>query len=195
MNVDTNKELVEHLRSNEPGAFNDLYWKYHAVIYYNSLKLVKETCAAEDIVQEVFISLWEKRQTLDPELDIAGWLFVVSYNKSVTYLKHKLRQSMAQTYQLLPEAESPEVENLYIARSNMLEKAVGELSPQKRKVFELCKLQRKTYEEAAIELKLSKHTVKEYLSGAVVSIKEFVKQHPEHSAILIYLIIFEHFSN
>ena len=72
----------------------------------------------------------------------------------------------------------------------VIEKAVDQLSPQKRKVFELCKIQRRTYEKAAEELHISKYTVKEYLSEAMISIKKYVGQHPTHAGIVIYFLSF-----
>ena len=192
MNGNINKELTEHLRNNDQEAFNVLYWKYHSAIYYNVLKLTRDNVIAEDLVQEVFIALWKKRSTLDPEQDILGWLFVVSYNKSISYLKQKLKESLVHASLQQPAEEKIDAgEELVNAQVTILEKAIEQLSPQKRKVFELCKLQSRTYEEAAEELKLSKHTVKEYLSGAVISIKEYIKQHPEYSTILLYAILSE----
>lgn len=192
MKGNLNKELAELLRKNDKEAFNVLYWKYHSAIYYNVLKLTRDFIIAEDIVQEVFITLWEKRHNLDPEQEISGWLFVVSYNKSVSHLKRKLKESLAQTGLHQPLEDTIDAgHDLVNTQLNMLEKAIEQLSPQKRRVFELCKLQRRTYEEAAEELQLSKHTVKEYLSGAVISIKEYIKQNPEYSAIFLCAISFE----
>ena len=83
------KELAEQLTNNDINAFNAIYWMYHAAIYSNVLKLTRDVVATEDIVQEVFVSLWEKRSTIKPEQGVGGWLFVVSYHKSITYLKIK----------------------------------------------------------------------------------------------------------
>ncbi len=189
-----NKELTGRLRNGEKEAFNALYWKYHAVIYSNVFKLVRDFIITEDIVQEVFIALWEKRSSMDPEQEISGWLFVVSYNKSVSYLKRKLKESLAQTGLQQPGEDTPDPEDdLVHLQVSILEKAINQLSPQKRRVFELCKLQSRTYEEAAEELKLSKHTVKEYLSGAVFSIKEYIKQHPERSGMFLCAVSFQNF--
>ena len=55
---------------------------------------------------------------------------------------------------------------------------MDQLSPQKRKVFELCKVQGRTYKKAAEELHISKYTVKEYLSEALISIKKYIGEHP-----------------
>jgi RNA polymerase sigma-70 factor (ECF subfamily) len=67
----------------------------------------------------------------------------------------------------------------------VLENALSCLSPQRRRAFELCKLQGKTYEEAAMELRISKYTVKEYLSAAIASIKEYSLHHPGSTVALI----------
>ena len=190
MKGNTNKELAELLRNDNKEAFNALYWKYHSAIYYNVLKLTRDLIISEDIVQEVFITLWEKRHSLDTEQEISGWLFVVSYNKSVSHLKRKLKESLAQTGLQQPLEDTIDAgDNLVNAQVGILEKAIQQLSPQKRRVFELCKLQSRTYEEAAKELNLSKHTVKEYLSGAVISIKEYIKQHPEYSLIFLSAVL------
>ena len=184
------EELLTRLQKGDMKAFDDLYWKYQKAVYLNVLKLTKDISAAEDIVQEVFISLWEKRHTIDTGRSVSGWLFVSSYNRSINVLKKKLRESHApmEIDQLSEESEPQQhIEDLHLA---ILEKAIAQLPPQKRRVFELCKLQGKTYEEAAIEMNLSKHTVKEYLSGAISFIKDFVHQHPESGKDLIVLFVF-----
>ncbi len=191
MDSNKNNELITRLRNDDKEAFNELYRKYHSAIYYNVLKLTRDSIVAEDIVQEVFITLWEKRYSLDIEKEISGWLFVVSYNKSIDCLKRKLKESLAQTaLQQNSENTTDTGNSLFNIRMSILERAVEQLSPQKRRVFELCKLQRKTYAEAADELHISKHTVKEYLSGAVIFIRNYIKQYPECTIILFSAILF-----
>jgi RNA polymerase sigma-70 factor (family 1) len=180
-------DLASRLRNDDISAFNTLYWEYHGAIYANAFKLIKDPIIAEDIVQEVFVTLWEKRHTIDPKQNIAGWLFVVSHHKTIDQLKRKLRQALAEKI-LHAVIEDPNaVENDFTDEQiDAIEKAVDQLSPQKRKVFELCKVQRRTYEKAAEELHISKYTVKEYLSEAIISIKKYIGQHPTHAGILIY---------
>ena len=186
-----NNELIRRLQNDDKEAFDELYWKYHSAIYYNILKLTRDLIVTEDIVQEVFITLWEKRDSLDIEKEISGWLFVVSYNKSIDYLKRKLKESLAQTALQQNDEHTIDAEgDLVNIRMNILEKAIEQLSPQKKRVFELCKLQRKTYAEVADELQISKHTVKEYLSGAVIFIKKYINQYPEYSVIFFSVILF-----
>ena len=72
----------------------------------------------------------------------------------------------------------PEETHLTIEeKTQLLTEAINQLSPQKRKVLELCKLQGKTYEETARELHISRHTVKEYLASAISHVKGYIRQH------------------
>lgn len=179
--------LALRLRGDDIGAFNTFYWEYHGAVYANALKFIKDPSIAEDIVQETFVALWEKRHSIDPKQDIAGWLFVVCHHKTIDQLKRKLRHALAEKV-LQAAINDPNTVEDDITEEQLgaIEKAVDQLSPQKRKVFELCKVQKRTYEKAAEELQISKYTVKEYLSEAMISIKKYVGQNPTHANTLIY---------
>lgn len=180
-------DLALRLRNNDVGAFNKFYWEFHGAVYANALKFIKDPSIAEDIVQETFVALWEKRHSIDPKQDIAGWLFVVSHHKTIDQLKRKLRHSLAEKIlQAVIEDPNTIEDDITEEQLDALEKAVDQLSPQKRKVFELCKVQKRTYEKAAEELQISKYTVKEYLSEAMMSIKKYIGQHPTQSNTIIY---------
>lgn len=172
-------ELLSRLEKGDMQAFDELYWKYQKAVYRNVYKLTRDSVIAEDIVQEVFIGLWEKRSTIDTGRSVAGWLFVSSYNRSINALKKKLKESLVYKASDQTDTKSEYDQAISDMQLNVLEKAITELSPQKRRVFELCKLQGRSYEEAATELKISKHTVKEYLSAAISFIKDYARQHPE----------------
>ncbi len=186
------KDLASRLRNDDIHAFNTLYWEYHTAVYANALKLIKDPVIAEDIVQEVFVTVWGKRHTIDPEQDFAGWLFVISYHKTIDQLKRKLKEALAhkninistEDHSIFVNVDSKE------EQLTAIEKAMDQLSPQKRKVFELCKVQGRTYKKAAEELHISKYTVKEYLSEALVSIKKYIGEHPRQTGIFIYFLIF-----
>ena len=188
-------DLALRLRNDDIDAFNTLYWEYHATVYANSLRLIKDPAIAEDIVQEVFVTLWAKRHTIDPEQDIAGWLFVISHNKTVDQLKRKLKQDLARKNLSIVTEDHSIIVNADLKEEQLcaIEKAMDKLSPQKRKVFELCKVQGRTYKKAAEELHISKYTVKEYLSEALVSIKKYIGEQARQTGIFIYLLISTNF--
>ena len=191
MKSNKTNDLASRLRNDDIDAFNTLYWEYHATVYANSLRLIKDTSIAEDIVQEVFVTLWGKRHTIDPELDVAGWLFVISHNKTVDQLKRKLKQDLARRHLSIVIEDHSTIVNADLKEEQLcaIEEAMDKLSPQKRKVFELCKVQGITYKKAAEELHISKYTVKEYLSEALVSIKKYIGEQARQTGIFIYLLI------
>ena len=186
------KELVDRLKNDQVRAFDLLYDKYLPDIYANTLKIVKDKIAAEDIVQEVFIALWEKRQSLRSDENVAGWLYVVSYNKSLNFLRANLKTAIKQSaYREYMEEyiEVSEGDNT-VNQWRVLEEAIESLSPQKRKVFELCKLSRKSHQEVAEEMRLSKYTVKEYLYEAIISVKNHIRQNKEIPLAILLIRLF-----
>jgi RNA polymerase sigma-70 factor (family 1) len=178
MDSNGDKDLVFRLHDDDIGAFDMLYQKYHHAIYRNILKLTKDDDIARDILQDIFVALWEKRTDINPDQSVSGWLFVLSFNKSISYLRKKVRETTV--VNTMPfsemEAESSDVQ-LMDEQYYLLQQAINQLSPQRKKVFTLCKLEGKTYEEAAEKLNLSKHTVKEYLGHAVAAVKNHIKEH------------------
>jgi RNA polymerase sigma-70 factor (ECF subfamily) len=172
-------ELVCLLKKDDVDAFDVLYHRYFQSIYRNVFKLTKDHVATQDLVQDVFTDLWDKRGTLDPDKPVAGWLFVSSYHKTVSALRKAFRESLlrVQRAEDLLVVKAPD-EALAETQSALIYEAMRHLSPQKRKVFQLCKLEGKSYAETAEALSLSKHTVKEHLSGALSHIRKFVEQHP-----------------
>ena len=185
-------DLASRLRNDDIIAFNTLYWEYHAAVYANALKLIKDPVIAEDIVQEVFVTVWAKRHTIDPEQDFAGWLFVISYHKTVDQLKRKLKDALAHRKISVSIEDQSILVNTDLKEEQLtaIEKAMDQLSPQKRKVVELCKVQGRTYKKAAEELHISKYTVKEYLSEALISIRKYIDEHPRQTGIVIYFLVF-----
>lgn len=170
------KALVSLLHDGLNEGFDSLYWKYHQLIYMNVYKFVKNKEESQDILQDVFATLWESRQNISQEQSVSGWLFVISFNKSVNHVKKKIRHSAAQDKVIsLYHANYDDKDDSLDEHYQILHSAIRELSPQKQKVFTLCKLEGKSYEEAARQLNISRHTVKEYLSLAMYAVKDAFK--------------------
>ena len=188
----SDQELTSLLKDGERQAFDELYWRYHQAVYRNIFKFTKDEDVAMDILQDVFAALWDKRHKLDANQSVSGWLFVVSFNQSVNYTKKKLKEANYLQSISAIEMETDVEPNISDVRYELLEQALKQISPQRRRVFELCKLEGKTYEEAAAEMNISKHTVKEYLSGAMLSIKEFIKANPGYSETVVLALFIQY---
>ncbi len=189
-------ELAVALAAGSKDAFDTIYLLYNRPVYANIFKMVCEPQQAEDLLQEVFLALWENRCSIHNNKSVAGWLFVVSYNKAASFLKKRLKESMMMTE--WPDGFEPAVqytddeETLYEAQLEILQDAVDKLPSQKRKVFRLCRLEGKSYEEVAELLDISVSSVKDYLKQATRLVKTHISlKHAGSTAgiglILLYL--------
>lgn len=188
-------KLVTRLLSDDISAFDELYWKYHQRVYLNILKITKDEDVSHDILQDVFVTLWEKRLTIDREQSVSGLIFVISFNKAVNSARKKLSEQNAQnkiaSFPIIEDTR--EDHEAYEVQYQLLKEAVEQLSPQKRKVFTLCKLEGKSYEQVATELNISKYTVKEHLSLAMLSVKDYIRKHPDLWKVTATLLFIDFF--
>ncbi|HEX6432308.1 MAG TPA: sigma-70 family RNA polymerase sigma factor, partial [Niastella sp.] len=154
-----------------------IWQKYHQAVLANICKLISKQPEAEDILQEVFITLWQKRQTLTPNQSIAGWLFTTSYYKSLEQLKRSIRlsfDSLDEQVASLATETPTNFEQEYAEKLTVLNAAIESLPPRKKSAFTLCRLEGKTYEEAAAELGLSTETVKDYVKYSAKMLREYI---------------------
>jgi RNA polymerase sigma-70 factor (ECF subfamily) len=183
--------LCERLKSGDVDAYKLVYDKYHSPLYYYALKFVKMPELAEDVIHDVFLKLWEIRAQLKPEFGIAGYLYKISRNQVFKLIKKIAAETELRGKVLgiiedqLIEGEADLQWNEY---AGLLGNAIEQLAPQCKKVFNLCRQEGKTYEEAAQILGISKHTVKEHMMAAMKSIKKYFRQNAD---IVFSLLIIE----
>ena len=117
---------------------------------------------------------------------------MISHHKTVDQLKRKLKAALVQKKLSIFREDRSIIVNAEVREEQLcaIEEAMDQLSPQKRKVLELCKVQGRTYKKAAEEMHISKYTVKEYLSEALLSIKKYIGEHPPQTGIIIYFLVF-----
>lgn len=173
-------EQMAALARGEVRAFDALYSQYQRPVYANILKMVKDVAAAEDLLQEVFVALWEHRLRLDLRRPVGGWLFVVSHNKAAAYLKKRVRETLALSAAPAPDGPAAEqraaVETeLFEQQWARLEAAAERLPARQQRVFRLCRYEGKSAEEAAALVGISVASVKDYLKQATLFIRGEVR--------------------
>ena len=189
--------LATRLIAGDRQAFDHFYTRYFRTIYNNVICILKNDRETEDVVQDSFLALWEKRHTLKQPENTAGWLFVTSSNKSLNQLRRRLRarlgplppEEMADIVFMEPETDLADLQ------LRILKKAIAALTPRQRRVFELCKLEGRSYEETAEALNISKNTVKTHMALALQGIKEGVLREREGVLGASLLVALLGFSN
>ncbi|PUV22279.1 MULTISPECIES: RNA polymerase sigma factor [Sphingobacterium] len=181
---------IIRLNAGEMIAFEWLYNTYKHQLAGNLLKLVKTSDIAEDILHDVFVKVWENRTKIDPARSFEGYLYRIAANmvadfyrkisKDRNYQKHLI--SIQETvYQHIDEL----LENKY--RKELIDKALTELPPKCRTVFQLCKIEGRSYEEVSNLLQISPNTISNHLNRANKKILLFL-QNPVNLPYFLLLI-------
>lgn len=186
---DNEIQLTAALINGELSAFDALYDLYHHAVYANIIKYVRRSDIADDILQDVFFALWANRHTLNSRQTAGGWLFTVSHNKSILYLRESLSEKKFLAALPVPVAgEEPVDEVVYQYRMDILRDAIDVLPPTKKEVFQLCRLEGKSYNEAANLLNISPALVKESLRSASQLIRKYISA--KYPAIQLTSLLF-----
>lgn len=173
---DDDKKWVKGLRKGKAECLQKLFHKYHHALYYHALDFVKSPQQAEDIVQEVFVKVWEKRNQLKPELSFKAYLFCITKNHVINQLQKISREMKAKqyiTHHTVTYHNQAEEQVIYADYEAIAQKALNELPAKRKMVFTLHRIEGRKYDEIAAQLNISKNTVRDHVVKAEKSIKEY----------------------
>lgn len=157
--------------------FADIFKKHEYRLYTLVLKLTRSNQYARDIIQEVFLKLWEHRFQLHTIQNMEAWLYRLTENKVIDFLRkaaadNRLKEAIWKNQ----PGDLNDTENNVMAReySQIIQKAVDQLPPQRKLIYYLNREKGLNYQEIADQLAISKHTVKNQLSTALQSIRLYL---------------------
>ncbi len=193
-NFVNDKNLLCQLKSGDKEAFTKLYEVYSQPIYFCLLKLLKSPLVAEELLQEIFVLIWEKRETITVQYNLKNYLFRMAENKVHDFFR-KLKRDK-QLYEYIIDTSSKEFdinfeEIVSVDEKAILEKALCILPPQRRVVFYMCKLEGKSYKEVSQSLGISVSTINDHIVKATRSVREFLISHPELSSLNLLLLFLD----
>ncbi len=185
----TEARLLNELKKGSEAAFTQLYDRYHRGIYAYLLGFVKLPPLAEDLVHEVFMKIWEARERMEITTSFSAYLYRISHNKAIDALKKIAKDAMLR--QEVLEWMDPCITEPGNDRLNRYEAlyhdAVAALTPQRQKIFILCKEKGKTYEEAALELGISRNTVKEHMVQSLRFLRAYFAEREQLTLLIVAL--------
>ena len=167
-------ELIALLRQDKLGAFREIYTRYWKLLYADAYKRLKNKEMAEEIVQELFTTLWHKRAFLSISSTLSGYLFTSVGNLVIDqYRKDLMRARYKESFKLVYSETDNSTEDAIIAKDleNTIEHEVNALPSKCRSVFELSRLEHKTNKEIAFELGISEKTVEHHITKALKKIR------------------------
>ncbi len=172
--------LISRLTGGSQEAFEELYYMYASAIRFNISKFVKDKEAVNDLLQEVFIILWEHRHKIDPQKGVAPWLFTVSYNKALKYLRQKIKEGFTEADPLFLNLLTDENDSLHNddeTRLAIIYEAMDKLPERQKMAFFEYKLKGKSLNQVADEMGITKDSVKGYLKDARKAILKYIQTH------------------
>ena len=172
---DQEREVIEQIRDGSKDAFRLMFDEVGPKIYAFALSYLKNEFEAEELLQEVFLKLWEVRSSLDSSRNLKSFLFKICTNLIYDFIR---RKNIEQVYLDYSEKNNPSSgdntwhEVIYNDMLNNLQQLIAAMPEQRQRIFRMSKEDGLSNEEIADRLNLSKRTVENQLYRAVSFLKD-----------------------
>lgn len=189
--VHTEKFLFGKISLGDENAFREIFYLYNKALYPFILSLVKSEPDAREIIQEIFLKIWENRTKLNQIQNPGGWIFKVAANTAYSYLRKEARYVLRQTKNIQQENSNDPFIQLDDREAHLLiSEAIKKLPLRRRQVFQLSRIEGYTRKEIAEHLHISENTVRNQLVDAVTFIQDFLRKKGFilHTALMILAI-------
>ena len=177
--MDEEKAIVKQFKDGDVAAFDALYHHYSKRLYNFSYGLVKDYDTAAEIVQEVFVTLWEKREQVNIELSFNNYIFTIAYNSIRKYFRSKSIETRVKNQLInnLPNIiENTDESIIYNELLEIANKAIEKIPPKRRMVYKLSRQEWLRIKEIAARLQISTRTAENHLAKALKFLeKEFTR--------------------
>ena len=170
---DVSKKTLEAMRSGDHDAYREIYIHYIDSVTDFLKMLTKSPEDAEEIAQDVFVSLWEKRDKIDPSKNIRGYIYTYARNAVLNYFKHKKVEDKYMRFAANAVQRYETSDDIVIARETelLIMIAVERMPAQRRRVFQMSRFEGLSNDEIAMRLNISKNTVENHITTAVKDIR------------------------
>lgn len=188
--VDT--DLLRMLRNGDAIAFGKIYEIFAPILYQRLLRLLKDTDTVEEILQDTFLKLWEKRGQIDPEQAFTTYLYRIADHLAIDVFR-RISRDKALQQELWASTISfyLHTEETFLAKEQrqLISTAIEQLPPKRKQILILCKLEDKSYQEVAELLGISVSTVSNQLVKAIKEIKNYVLQSARGEQVIILSLL------
>ncbi|MBX2925167.1 MAG: RNA polymerase sigma-70 factor [Chitinophagaceae bacterium] len=181
--------ILHEIGKGNADAFHQLFNTYWNKVYSTAFMLIKLHEQAEDITQEVFLKLWQKRESLADVENLDNFLFITTRNFTFNRMR-RMKLEDAYTNYLLHTTPGilSDADQLaeYHELQNCINEGILQLPPQQQKAFKLSRENGFTHEQIAREMNITRETAKGYIVRSIAFLRRYLK---EHALALITLLI------
>jgi len=185
-------EIIEKINAGDTKIFEALFREYYYNLCRFTAALIKSSSVAEDIVQEVFVKVWENRAKLSPVGSLKTYLYRASKNRALNYLKHlEIVNNWAEVSCEKISTKSSDPENEFLKKElfSSINDAVKKLPEKCRTIFILQRKEGLTYKEISEVLNISVNTVETQMGRALKKLRKIMFPHLSSLLIIISAVI------
>ena len=167
--------IFKDIKDGNIRAFETLFRAYYEPLCRYAYQFVENTETAEEIVQELFYTLWKERQNLQIFTSVNGYLYRSVKNKSLQHLEQKrVREDYRKMYieNAIIETSTPQEDLEYKELEQQIEETLYHLPERRQKIFHMHRVEGKKYNEIARELQISVKTVEAEMSKALRELRD-----------------------
>ena len=156
--------MIARLTAGDHDAMDYLFDNYYNSLCNHALRLVKDASVAEDVVQEVMMTIWKKRAQIKIESSLKAYLYRSVTNRSLNHLRDKRNQVVEIEDRYMDISADVEQKMYYNETEQIIMNEVNKLSPRCRQIFIMNRLDQMKYKEIAAELEISVKTVEHHIA-------------------------------
>jgi RNA polymerase sigma-70 factor (family 1) len=170
-------ELLGMLKASDRRAYTEIYNRYHYLLLNHAYKKLRDEEQAKDVIQELFASLWLRREQEINAANLAGYLYTIARNKILDIFAHqKVRSNYVETslQDFARHNSYSNTDHLIREKEFMIyiEREIQALPKKMREIFELSRKGNLTHKEIAARLNISEHNVSKQISNAIKILKK-----------------------
>ncbi len=188
INVLYEKDLVTFLASGDEKAFEKLYHFYSSRLLAYLTRLVKSETLASELLQDTFVKIWNNRQNIDPEQSFRSYLFRIAENLVYDFFRKAARDKKLMTALINSACQYSHVEEGFSDKENqqLLQDAINSLPPKRRQVFQMVKIEERSYAEVSVLLDVSTSTINDHIVKATKTIRENLERYHVIESVLFF---------
>ncbi len=177
MSKEQDLELFERVKQDDQGAYEILFRKYFRELYRFAYNYLRDQVPSEEMAQEVFLYIWEKREQIEIKTTLKTYLYSAIKNKCLNYIKYEIprNQELEETHVALMITSQPEREEDSDKLKRHISAAIDQLPTKCKQIFVLSRNAGLTYDEIAEEMEISVKTVENQMSIALKKLRESLK--------------------
>ena len=163
------KQVLQRLKNGDEGAFDTVFWSYNSHVFHFIDSLLYDKTLAEDFTQNVFLKIWERRESIDPEDSFESYLFTIARNMVYKESEKRLLSERFLEYIGNQQDFDGQLEAKIDAESlrEYVDELVEQMPPSRRNIYYLSRKLHLTNKEIAKQLSISEKTVETQLYRAL----------------------------